>query len=399
MEFRSGRRQNFRSLAIRSLGFNGVLIGLAFASMETIWPILLYSFYPNSSTVGFITAGLSIILLTGFAFLFPLFNKYSAKTLLFASVSLNALMFALFAYVQNPIIFLILAGINAIFMALRVQAFGILIKNNSSARTINKNENLMYLLANIGWIIGPLIAGFVANEFSVGAVLILASIFLVISVYSITITGGVLDHYKQKHMKNVSVFKNLTSFFSKKKRVFSYLFSAGLEIWWTLPYIFLPLEILKQGMDMSSVGLFLFFLCVPLFLTESIVQRKEIRNLKKLFFIGYLFAGVCALIAAFVGNIYLTMVMVVIASFGIGLVEPTAESYFFSIVNSEQATRYYGSFFTSKQIGSFFGRIVIATILLSLSLKYGILFVSIVMFVLASLATLKHKRKHARIHS
>ncbi|MHC1598799.1 MAG: MFS transporter, partial [Candidatus Methanofastidiosia archaeon] len=253
MFLRSRRQPKFSALVMRNLGLIAILMALEYASVESIWPIFLSNFFFTSASVGFVVAILTFLRFCGLAFLFPLFHKYSARSLLFGALAVNAVAFALFAFTENKYFFFAVAIINVFFLGLRTQAFGILIRNNSSLKEINKNESLMYLISNVGWVIGPLIAGFIADSFSVETVLILASIFLLASTYSITFKKQMLERRKGKDFEHISIFKNFRSFFKDKKRTISYILSGGLEIWWAIPYIFIPLEIMQQGLPIKYV--------------------------------------------------------------------------------------------------------------------------------------------------
>ena len=208
-------------------------------------------------------------------FYFLYLISFSARKVLFASVTANAIGIALFAFIHNPIIFLFLAVINALFIALRQQAFGILVRENSSLKSINSNENEMYMLLNTGFVIGPLLAGFVADKLSVNAVMVLSSLFLLLSVYSITFYGSSLEKKKKIEIKHVNPLKHIFHFFKCKRRSVSYLLTSGLELWWSIPYVFIPIEMIRQGLPLYYVGIFLFLLCVPNILVEQYMRKKE----------------------------------------------------------------------------------------------------------------------------
>ncbi len=397
MEFRSKRNHSAKALAMQRLGINGILLAIAYASIETVWPMFLSEFFSTSSQVGFFTAFIAVCSFISLLGGYQLFRKYPAKTLLFFAVTVNAIAVSLFAVTKNVTILIILAIINSAFVAIRIQAFSLLVRQNSSLKTINKNENLIYLFGNIGWVLGPLVAGFFADELSVRAVLMFAALFLLFSVYSITFSTKELRKEQITAMKHISPIKNLKDYFKKKKSFVGYLLSAGLEVWWVIPFIFLPLEIIRQGLSFSIIGVFLFLLGIPLIIVEYFMKNKINSNLRRLIGYGYLFAFVLGIIAAFTNNIYVSMGCFVIASFGLGFVEPSVESFFFSTVNREEAQRYYGAFFTSKTVGGFFGKLLIAIILLYLPLKFGILFVSLTVLGLGVLA-LKIKKNNKYNH-
>jgi len=199
-------------------------------------------------------------------------------------------------------------------------------------------------------------------------------------------------------MQKINVFKNLRMFFRSKKRLVSYILSSGLEVWWTIPYIFIPIEMIEHyGFGVKEVGIFMFLLCLPLIIIEFFMRRQLSVSLRKVIMFGFGFVGTFGFIAAMTGNIYLFLGSIIIASFGMGLLEPTTESYFFSITNQEESERFYGSFMTSKHIGGTVSKFALAAILFFAPLRIGLIFISILMIVFAMIAVPKKNKKHKQI--
>lgn len=365
----TNRKVKTRHNAIKRLAANSILIALAYASMEMIWPVYLHNFFPNSSTVGFITAFLSIIGVVALGFLTPLFKKYPTRNLFISSIAVNAIIFSLFALTHNATVFFLLAVVNMIFNAIRIQSFGILTRENTTSKNLENDESLMYVLANIGWVAGPLIAGFIAEELSPGSVLIMSALFMLLSLYNTTMSSQIKDHHKT--LDQVHIFKNLKEFFSSKKRIHAYILSGGLEIWYELPYIFIPLELINRGFGESAIGIFLFLLCIPHIIIQYYIQKHRI-NEKKFIAIGYALPFVLGLMAVLTTNIYIVMGLIILASFGLGMLEPLTETHFFHIIKKDEDKKYYGPFMTSKVIGGFFGRFSMAFILLVVPFHTGI---------------------------
>lgn len=378
--------------AINALGLNATFIGLAYAAIETIWSIYIFSFFPNESTVGYVSAIFSLAALASLLFTFPLFERFSPKELLFTAVGANAIILALFAHISNPTLFIILGIVNALIMGVRVQSFGILIRHNSSRKEINHDENHIYLLANIGWILGPLFGGYIADIIDIRSVMILGSVALLFSVYTITYNQNTFKKEKITHNPDhINILKNITQYFRNKKRFLSYCLSGGLEVWWSLPYIFIPVIMIERyHFSVGDVGIFLFLTVIPVTLVEYIMQKKEPKNLRKIIGKGYLFVTIIALIAGLSGNIYVILGAFIVGSFGVGLIEPTVESYFFSITKENESKKYYGSFMTAKTLGSFLGKMVIASILLYFPIQIAILTIGFFVFIL-SMWSLKGK--------
>ncbi|MCF7798922.1 MFS transporter [Candidatus Woesearchaeota archaeon] len=414
MNLKTEIRHQMHAAAIKRLGSGGVFIALAYAAFETIWALLVYSIFPSKAAVGIVIGGFYLLLLLSLAFLFPLFNKFSARKLLLTALAVNSVVMIFYAVVyyllqinaatimQAQTLFFTLAAINAIFMAVRIQSMGILLRMNSLKKEIDSNENFMYMFANVGWILGPLMVGIVSKIFRVDfliliIVMIAASACLLIATYITAFSQKVLRQEKQKRMQKVNVFKNLRLFFSNKKRIVSYILSSGLEVWWTIPYIFIPIEMITTyGMNVQHVGIFMFLLCIPLILIEFFMRKKITVPLREIMMFGFGFVGTMGFIAVVTNNVYVILGSFIIASFGMGLLEPATESYFFKITNEEESERFYGSFMTSKHVGGTISKFLLAGVLLFAPLKIGIILISIIMIVFAIIAVEHKKKKHKK---
>ncbi len=73
------------------------------------------------------------------------------------------------------------------------------------------------------------------------------------------------------------------------------------------------------------------------------------------------------------------MSLLVVASFGMAMLEPTTVSYFLDLLKKKDENRFFGPFSTSDSLGALFGRIAPAIVLIFLPFKYIFLFFGIVM--------------------
>ncbi|MCW8966881.1 MAG: MFS transporter, partial [Candidatus Pacearchaeota archaeon] len=137
----------------------------------------------------------------------------------------------------------------------------------------------------------------------------------------------------------------------------------------------------ESGYPEILVGYFLFGVCIPLVLFEfyfsSLASKRGFRKIMR---IGYFITGVFALLCFFVLNIYLMLVLLVLASIGIAMLESTTEAYFFDILGKRQHLRFYGPFNTSDSLSSFVSRILSASVLFFFEFKF--LFILYAVFML-----------------
>ena len=75
-----------------------------------------------------------------------------------------------------------------------------------------------------------------------------------------------------------------------------------------------------------------------------------------------------------------------IASFGMAIVEPNTEAYFFDILKGKEEYRYYGPYNTTVHIGLIIGSALGAIILLFLPFKFLFILYSALMFIFFTLS-------------
>jgi MFS family permease len=73
----------------------------------------------------------------------------------------------------------------------------------------------------------------------------------------------------------------------------------------------------------------------------------------------------------FIKNFYITLGLLVFASFFLAMLEPTTEAYFFDITSKTgEENKFYGPYNTSLEIGFIIGKIIPAIILIFLPFNY-----------------------------
>lgn len=362
------------------------ILSIALGAVDTIWALYMNSFGLSDSNIGFISAFLVIISLLAASYssaVLEIFREY--KVLMFSLIGYIIIYFFM-GVTSNLYLFLFLALILTIIGVLRMNSFDILFRDESKKADLNKNEAFMYAFINVGWLIGPLIAGYIMIIFGIRAVFFSSIIFIIMTLF-------MLYYMKLKiHKKTITKIdnnlkENFSNYFKNKKLLIPYFMSAGIEIWWALIYIFVPLFIINSGHSENIVGIFLSAVVFPLVLLEfkigTIVEKYSFR---KFFVIGFFFLGVSAFIAFFSTDIILTLFLLVIASFFMAFIEPIQDSYFFRQVKSNEEEKYYPIYGTATDIGSVIGRLSIALILLFFAQNFSFLIIGILMFILSFIA-------------
>ncbi len=375
------QKEVFSLTGIQKLTFIVLIVSLSDAFINTIWAVYMDSFIHSIVLVGFLSAGLTLISFFSYLFFIPLIEKTS-KTKIYSHVLLLFIItYLLFSINANFYLFIFLAILLTILSTLKITSFGIIIKDHSAKKALSKNEGIIYTFRNVAWVLGPLIAGYFAGKSGVSSVFILASLLLIIGFLGFKILR-VKDKNIQKKTDN-GMIKNFFAFFRDRNRVNAYLLSGGIAIWWTLIYLFIPLEIIRNNLSTAWVGYFLFGAAFPLILLEYYFSKLALKTgFKKMFKIGFLIPCIFSLFSFFTTNIFLIMLFLIISSIGMAMLEPTIETYFFTISNKKQMLRFYGPYNTTLDSSRFIGKISASILLIFLPFKFIFILFSIFMFIM-----------------
>lgn len=348
---------------------NSSIASLAFAMIGAIWAVYMDSFVHSAVIVGIVGAFFSLLSIVAYFLFIPIIEKKDKGKLYFYSILIVLLTYILFAINRKFYIFVILASLYIVVMALRAMAFGLIVKDNSCKRQLSRNEGLIYTLANMAYVVGPLLAAFFADRFGMNSVFALGAVFLFISLLLFKVSG-IHDGNVMKKTDD-GIVRNFLSYFKDKERRLAYYIRGGVSIWWVLIYLFVPIYIMRHGLGIKWVGYFLFAVAVPLVLCEYYFSKVAGRKgFKRIFSQGYLLVAAFVIACFFVSNIYWILTLLVLASFGMAMLEPTTEAYFFDILKKQECLRYYGPYKTVQDVSNLIGKLLSVLLLVFLAFEY-----------------------------
>ena len=96
---------------------------------------------------------------------------------------------------------------------------------------------------------------------------------------------------------------------------------------------------------------------------------------------GFLIVSILTVICFFVSNIYLILLILVIANIGIAMIEPTTEAYFFDLLKGKQALQFYGPYNTTVDVNNFVVKIAASSLLIFLPFRFIFLLFGGFMFI------------------
>ncbi|MDO8467991.1 MAG: MFS transporter [Nanoarchaeota archaeon] len=368
---------------IAKISVIGFIVAMATAMIDTVWAVYLDGFFHNVSYVGFFSGFLTLVAFVSLFAFVPVVESHNKSRLYLLALFVFLLSYFLFSVTKNVWVFVFVSIVYSIFASLKLNTYGIIIRDISTEHQLSRNEGLVYSFLNTAWVLGPLIAGYVLGAQGVSKVFIMSCIFIFSAI--------VLFKFSRINDSNISkkpdkhILRNFLDFFKNKKRAVAYFIGGGMSLWWSLIYLYIPLMIERSSLGVEWIGYFLFAIAFPLILCEYLFSKIAAKKgYKKMFILGYSILALCALTSFFFTNIYFILGTLALASFGAAMIEPTAEAYFFTVLkNKREEAKYYGSYNTALDLNLFVGKVIPAGFLLFLPFKSIFIIFGFMMIVMA----------------
>jgi len=358
-----------RLKTIDKLGFSYLVALIGFASIGTIWSLYLKSFLGNTSYVGFFAMFFAVVSFLAYFFIIPIVEKNSKTSLLFLVFFIYMTSYFIFSFYSNLYLIIIIGIIMSIAGSLRITLFGLIVRDKSRASNVAKNEGLIFSFLNSAWFIGPILAGYISQRASFNYIFFFAGFLILISMIMFYFFKVKDNRVDKKIDRNA--LKVFAEFFKSRERRLIYLVSCATSFWWALIYVYMPIFIIENGFSSFIVGFFISAVVVPLIACEYYFGKMAgSRGFKGLFFRGHFLVGIIAIFCFFFPNPAFVITIMILASFGIAMVEPTQEAYFFDITKKNERDKFFPPYTTSIDMGHLTANLLAAVILLLLPFKF-----------------------------
>lgn len=359
---------------------------MGLALIGTIWAVYLNSFLHSASLVGFLATALTVISIISYILFIPVIEKNSKSKIYILALIIYIISYSLYAISSNIWIIIFIAVTVSIVYTLRVISFSLILRDKSKDKEVSRNVGLVYTFINFAWLLGPLVAGFLSEKFGIRSVFISGSFFMLLSILLFKSFKIKDDRHERKIDHNF--LKLLKDFFKDKNRRFIYILSGGITFWWGFIYIYMPIYIIEKGASDIILGIFLAMISLPLIVSEyyfgKLTQKK---GFKRIFFAGYLIVALSSALAFFISSLYVKLGVLVFASIGMAMIEPTTEAYFLRLVKKQNRDKYYGPYNTTTDINYLLSTGLSALFLLYFKFDYLFVFMAIFMGLFAILST------------
>jgi predicted MFS family arabinose efflux permease len=336
-----------------------LIVNIGDAAFWTILPIQLVTLAGSDSAVGFYYVVIAVVG-TGAAVLSTgTFRRH--RKVVVGATSLLAMVLLLFgmAWAGDIVTFALFDIPRAVAFMLVTIVLGLMVRDFASAADLAVEEGRFYQYSNVGWLIGPVSAGYVAAIWGTEVVFVLISaVFAFALAYLWHLHLRVHPAMEPgADIEALHSWAEIGAFFSERRFRQVFAIAFGLEFWWIVSSIFIPLAVIGLGYGPEVVGLVVTGGVVPLVLLETWVGRKA----KQVGVSRYIVAGFATLAFGCLSFVVLgdfsvlLLVLFAVVNVGAALIEPLKDTYYFGVTSKSESDEYFGIYNASVPIASLVG--------------------------------------------
>ncbi|MFH1284650.1 MAG: MFS transporter [Candidatus Peregrinibacteria bacterium] len=358
------------------------IMGFGVSMLIPIFPNFVKSILHTDSATSLFYSGMALMMFAAAISSTIIFKKIQRTTITKISLLVSAIAFLLLVFVNRLVELSVINMIRSWFILFLIMSLALFVRDFSREKNLCEQEGFFYTFSNMGYLLGPLVGGFLAAYFGYEFVFALAA--------AVFITGLIYFYHKhviQKHpaiinQKKTSTAKlihNIKNYFKNPERTKIYLVTFALMSWFGFRRLYIPLYVVTAGFSDSITGIILAASIVPLILLEVAVGKYgDKKGIRIPVSAGFLIIALCLIGVYLSSNVWMDFTLLIIGNIGAALVEPLQESYLFKNLPREEEEDLYGIYMTADPMAYFLTPAIGAAILFllpfeSLFLIFGIL--------------------------
>lgn len=371
-----------------------MLLAFAIAISWVIPPLFLKSQGFSNSFVGMISSIIAMISLLISLISTIILEKFNEYKVFLLSLCFPLIFLGFLSLKPTITTFIIYLIFSAVFETINNNSFSIIFKDTTKNNEYTRKESIMFSLLNVGWFLGPLLAGLIIENYGFIQTFGLSAIFYLASLILSLMIKVKLKKKDRDHIDN-NLILNVINYFKQKELAKSYIVAFSTDFWYALIFTFIPLFMTESNLGEAWVGIFIALTQFPLIFIEFKLNWfvKKI-GMKRLLNISFAYLTITSLILFFISNIFAIIFILFTTSFVLGLIEPLREIYLFKSVKKIDEEKTYPVFGTAQPIGGIAGKAVLAGVLFILPKNYVFMTMAIFMGLTTLVTlTLKNYRK------
>jgi MFS family permease len=365
------------ALRVKLLASTNFFSSLSLAAMNTVWAVFLFEFFGSNATASLVAGIISVGTLIFSLLFIHVLERQKSKVLMVLSLSGFAFAFIIFGLMKKQWLLFILASFAIMCAdAVRKHTFGELTKHQGSRQQLFFLEGVMYVVCNIGWLIGPLVASLLFHA-DISVVFLVSGVFMIVAAL-LTEYAPLID--APGHKIHESLWSSAQELFSHEVLRKAFLFNMGLNMWWPVIFLFMPLYVLEQGLPKTIIGIVLFASIIPVIVIEMLIGKYGKKFGEEFFFkLGFAILALCSVGMFLIDDPIWVLSLIVVSGVGAGAIEPTQETFFFRLVSRKSEKRLFAVYLSSYEVGMLISKLFGAFLLIVLPFRVLFLFFGLVM--------------------
>ncbi|MFC1687267.1 MFS transporter [Patescibacteria group bacterium] len=315
---------------------------------------------------------------------FPYFiNKFTNYRLFLTVLVINILSIILLITTDSTVLAFIAFIIGGATMNLVWISMDIFIEKCSTNITTGRTRTIYLTLLSSGWLISPLIVGFLVGDNNYRLVYIFSIAFL------LTVIGLVISKRKQLgeriHYKHHQTLKTLKNIWQNINLRGIFAISFLLEFFFAIIVVYTPIYLHEYiGLSWLTIGIVFTFMLIPFILFEipAGTFADKYHSEKKILMLGFMILVSSVSLIFFIEstNPVVWAVILFLTRCGAALIQAMRESYFFKIVDVKDLD-YINFFRDIRPLAILIGMGLSIVVLKFYSLQYLFFFLAAVLFL------------------
>ncbi|EKE12928.1 MAG: hypothetical protein ACD_13C00118G0002 [uncultured bacterium] len=327
----------------------------AMALIAPVLPNYFKNITGSEEYVGFLFSITALVaMLSGFV-VSRVLHKISRFRLLYSGILGMAMVFLVYYFARWSGILILAQILKGFSVASLFVVIPLMVRDYTDEKSLSQEEGIYYWYINLAWILGPLTGGVLTYLLWDNAVFLFSAAVMFFAVWFLG-HKNIIDVSRIKNEERSSLVKNFKRFFSNIYFLKAYLVDLGLNVWWSVATMVVPLYLVANGFSELFVGFVMGAKLIPLLLLE-----KRVGNHVKDGFLGINirrgFAIMVTAMAALaiVDNVYFSIAMFFCVSTGAAFIEPVKETYLFKHMRKDQEDELFPIYSTARQVGFLIG--------------------------------------------
>ena len=315
----------------------GFLFSIPVALVSYINSSLLET-YVGRDYIGIIYVIASIIAIIGLLKMPKILTRFGNRPTILFSCSLIFLSLISLAFGKNAFVVVPAFILYFVSVGLVVASLDIFIEDFSKKSSIGSLRGFYLMIINSAWVIAQLISGSIINKSSFSGIYLFSAGFMILVFFIFILFLG---DFKDPEYKKVSVLKTIKSFIQNKHISKIYLSSLILQFFYVWMVIYTPIYLHEyMGFGWNKIGIIFSIMLIPFVILDFPLGKLSDKiGEKKMLIAGFLITILSVLTIPFITESILWMWALILFTTRIGAatIEVMNESYFFKIVNEENA--------------------------------------------------------------